>query len=102
MMTLPPSFMRGSPYLQARKAPRTCTAEQRVEGVLGILGHRDHWALVAGVAEEHIDRAEARDGPLDVGARPRRLADVCGDGVDVRAGKVGERARAWRPRGPPA
>ena len=25
-MTLPPSFMRGSPYLQARKAPRTCTA----------------------------------------------------------------------------
>ena len=26
MMMLPPSFMRGRPYLQARKAPRTCTA----------------------------------------------------------------------------
>ena len=60
----------------------------RVEGVLRVLGDRRDRALVAGVAEQHVDRPEPGDRALDVGPRGGRVAHVGGDRIGVRAGEL--------------
>ena len=64
-----------------------------VEHVLGIVGHRPDDAADAGIAEQHVDRAPARDRGFDIGRRVLGVGDVGQHGGGAPLGQRLQRRR---------
>ena len=96
MMMLPPSFICGSPYRQARNAPRTCTAMTKIKRISGYSGTGATTPGGAGIAEEDVDLTHFRDRCVDIGFGGSDMAGVrrVAVGSHVRAGESARDARS--------
>lgn len=79
MMKLPPCHMRQTVF-RCQERAFDMHRPDRVEIILGIVGDRLVIAVIAGVAEDHIDAAPFRHGRIDIFPRIGLPADI-GNGI---------------------